>query len=388
MEASKTGSRQKTPFKLQPQKKSKIQEANIRVEELESKIINFINLIKKDAIEKENQQNLQKHYQTKDKDLDNESKEESYLTKKNFEEKFAEISKMPNKLEAEFNVEIPNHDYLDLLVKSAKDDLRSAYNKLEKSEAQEKHKIANENVKRLEGKIKSFVEILEKTINILEMDKKMLLEEELKIIIAKIDEEIPILELKYLKSISTQAKIMEETFVRLGKKANSTNKQIGCLAACSLKSLLEDVVLFLDEVKKKVFDLKNSQISSNLKFALEKLNSETSENIYKLEKISFFNYQKADEIVDAFNSFVLTLKQNAILLDKILNFSQFFYNEMLEKVFDKKLEKIKNRRKCSDIYINVYAKVIKNKSHENCTDNISKKYNETDDINTPEIKKD
>jgi len=359
LEVAKKTNRPKNKLNIQPGNQTKIEEVNTRVEELESKIVNFINFIKKHAIEKENQQNLLKNYQAKFKDSNNENKEETNKNKKTFEEKFAEISQIPNKLTVEFDLEIPNNDSLYHLVKNAKDDLRTAYNnKFEKAEAQEKYKIAGENFKRLEGKIRSFVEILKKTIGFLEVDKKTLLEEELKIIIAKIDEEIPVLELKYLNNLGNQAKILFETTSRLQKNNGNT-------VACSLKNILEHAVLFVDEVKKKVFGVKNSQMQSSLKYALEKLNAETSENICKLEEINFINFQKSDEIVSAFNLFVLTLKQNAILLTKILNLSEVFYSKTLAKVFEKKLYKITNRSKSSNVYREKYNKEDRNKSAKN-----------------------
>lgn len=375
LEVAKSTTRPKSNLNIQPQSKSKLQEVNSRVDEVESKIINFVNFIKKDFVEKEKQQNLLDNYKAILNNFKDENKEESNIKKKTFEDKFSEISQITTKLKAEFDFkENFNQDNnLNLLVKSAKDDLRSAYNnKSEKAEAQEKCKFAVENLKKLEAKTRSFKEILEKTIGILEVDKKTLLEEELNILISKIEEEIPILELKYLKSLGEEVKILCETRSR-AQKAN------GNPFVCSLRKLLQQTVLFVDEIKKKVFDLKNSQMHSSLKYALEKLNDEISEtnSKLKLENISFLNFKKSDDVINAFNLFILTLKQNAILLTKILNLSELFYSKTLGIVFDRKLAKVANRSKSSNAD---YNEKFKDEKRKNFMRNLSLRIKEKNEI--------
>ncbi len=359
LEIAKTNIKTKINIDIQLQSKTSIQEVNSRVDALESKIINFIKFIKKDLREKENHQNLLNNYKAKHEGFNDQNMKETNINKKTFEEKFAEISQIPNKLKAEFDLEIPNHDNLYMLVKSAKDDLLSSYkNKNEKSEVQLKLNSANLKHKNFEAKIRSYIEILRITIQILEVDKKTLLEEELTIITRKIEEEIPNLEMKYLNSIGTQVKILCETRSR----AERSN---GKPFICSLKTLLEQTIIFVDEVKKKFCDLKSSNINGSLKYALEKLNEEDSETICKLEDIKFINFNKSDDVINAFHMFILNLKQNAILLTKILSLSEFFYSKTLSNVFQNKLAKIGNRSRSSiDNYREKYKRENMNRSTE------------------------
>jgi len=254
-------------------------------------------------------------------------------------------------MQNEFNREFPSDDQLNKLVKGAKDEFKTAYNnKNEKIEAQDKYKSLGVKFKKIEAKIRIYVDLLKKAISFLAIDKKFLFEDEFNIIIRKIDEEIPILNNKCLKNMDTQAKIFSET----GKKI--MNLDSNGIFPCSLKSLLDQTILFLEEVKKKILDLEGSSINNNLKFKIEKLNLETNENIMKLEELGFFNTQKSEEIINAFNLFILTLKQNSILLTKILNMSEVFYTRKLEKVFDKKLNCINKKIESEKLYQTKYER--------------------------------
>lgn len=304
-----------------------------RIQVYEPKIIKFIEFLKKDFIEKEKQANLTKFYESKLREFGDDVKAEIHQNKKIFEEKFNEINNMQNALKVEFHLETQNNDYLNNLIKDAKNDIRLAnFNKNEKSEIQEKLHLAKDQYKKLEEKLKNFIEILKRAINFLGIDKKKILEKDLSINTAKLEAGIPTLVIKYLKNIQLQAKIYRETADILISKGNP-QFDIG------LKHILNKIITFIDDIKKKTFELKGNKLNSELIFALNGLNTDTNESILKLEDFDFLHFQKSNDMLRASEMFISTLKQNTFLMTKILNLSELLYAQKLDKVFQTKLKK-------------------------------------------------
>ena len=141
-----------------------------------------------------------------------------------------------------------------------------------------------------------------------------------------------IMKMRFLENIHIQSNFEKE------KDKRNKNYQ------SSLQGLLNNSIMFLEDIGKKILDLKGNT-NNNLKFRLEKLNSETQEYKIKLEEFDFFNYQKSDELLNSFNSTISICKQNNYLMGKILSLSESLYVNKLDQVFNSKINNKPKRNK-------------------------------------------
>ncbi len=368
---------EKNNIYFEPIISTRINDAAERIEKYEPYIINFIDFLKKDLLEKEKQQNLFNYYESKTKDFKDDDKKEINIKKKNFDAKFSEISSIKEKIKEELNIDLLEQENYHQLIKNAKDDLRCTnLNKNEKAGISLNLKSAIAKFKKLEIKINTYTEVLKRALTVIGNDKIVLLEEELKVLVSKISEEFPILESMYLKNIQTQVKIFSETSRKILN--NEPNKHV----PCPLKDIFQNMILFLNEMKKKIIKIKGSKFHNVIKDKIERLNSKTNNVILKIDEIKFLNFTKSDELKNFFNLFNLTMQQNTILLLKILNIAEFFYSRKLTSVFENKLKNIKKSNYKENLYYRKYGEKRNRKKYQsNKNDDSYKEKKDTENTN-------
>ena len=189
----------------------KFKKSTDRYNKNENIIINFIDFIRKDLLEKDKQRNLFNYWLNKFNEISEENKEEQNENKKNFEKTFGDIANIPKELYQELNIDEntpkPDEDHLYDFIKSAKYEIKSVSNKKnEKSEALEKKKNAGENLKNLDKKLKNFLEVLREIIYFVGCDKKIIIEENIDNLCLKIWEDVSLIELKFSDDKGNQKK--------------------------------------------------------------------------------------------------------------------------------------------------------------------------------------
>ena len=337
-----------------------IKDLNNTIQGYEDKILNFVNFIKKTLMEKEKATNLSKACLNKLNEHNEDPKEEKNENKSFFEKKFDEIKQLPQLLndenflnnydensknkdtpgaslkqgETHDNAKMKNYsDHLNELLKGAKTEMsKLGSNKNIRSSLLDEMKKANEQIKSIEIKIKAYYDVLKISISSLGIDKNKLLLIEVDTTKKKIVEEMNIMKMRFLENIHIQSNFEKE------KDKRNKNYQ------SSLQGLLNNSIMFLEDIGKKILDLKGNT-NNNLKFRLEKLNSETQEYKIKLEEFDFFNYQKSDELLNSFNSTISICKQNNYLMGKILSLSESLYVNKLDQVFNSKINNKPKRNK-------------------------------------------
>ncbi len=180
----------------------------------------------------------------------------------------------------------------------------------------------------------------------------------------------------YLKNIQTQVKIFSETSRKILN--NEPNKHV----PCPLKDIFQNMILFLNEMKKKIIKIKGSKFHNVIKDKIERLNSKTNNVILKIDEIKFLNFTKSDELKNFFNLFNLTMQQNTILLLKILNIAEFFYSRKLTSVFENKLKNIKKSNYKENLYYRKYGEKRNRKKYQsNKNDDSYKEKKDTENTN-------